>query len=147
MELPFNFVAKTTAKAAQVMANFNALKNAVTTIENTLTTGVTKVAAGVIGKTQLAAGHQQIQNTGTFTSEIPAGGLYSFGALIPHSLGEVPTHVDGTIHAPVEYALTFELRIQNWDATNFFCNVHASSAVPGVFPLVLGVTWQAIGQP
>jgi hypothetical protein len=165
MELPYNFVAKTTAKAAQVMANFNALKNAVTTIEDTLSTGVTKIAAGAVGtaqiaagavaaaqiaagavgKAQLAAGFNQKRSAGNSAAEIPPGGLYSFLTAVAHGLGETPTVVNLTTSAPHEYALTFEPRLIAKDPTFFWYDVHCSSGIPGGGNFVCGVGWEAIG--
>lgn len=147
MELPFNFVPKTIIKSAQAMANFNALKNAVTTIENTLVAGVPKVAAAVVGKTQLAAGFNQKRTTGNFNVEIPAGGIWSGAATFAHGLGEVPTQVNFTVHAPLEYGITFAFHVSAWDGANVTGNLHASTAIPGVAPATFGITWEAIGQP
>lgn len=139
MELPFNFAPKTTAKAAQVMANFNALKNVVGAIEAVLTGGV--------GKTQLAPGFKQKRVTGTFNAQLNAGDNHSAQGLVAHGLGEIPAHIDGTVWLATGYDVNLEFRVQEADGVNFLYNVHASTAIPGepgTF-IIVKVTWEAVG--
>jgi hypothetical protein len=131
MELPFNFVAKTTAKAAQVMANFNTLRNAVTAIETTLSTGVPKVAAGVINRAQMAAGYDHRLGIVNGPVAIAAGSQASAVITWAHGLGEGATSASGSVEIAENYAIAFDVHIIALDATNVSFQLMGSTPVPG----------------
>lgn len=79
--LPYSFVAKTTAKAAQVMANLNRLKEHIEVIE-----GLETKTATFAGPTTIpaAAGATVLSNT-VFTLEVPCGAVFNFASTIANN--------------------------------------------------------------
>lgn len=135
-EFPFSLAPKTTAKAAEVMGNFNAIKTLLTTglpTENLKDAAVTaaKIAAGAIGHAQLAAGYGEKATFGSVEWGIGNGSQLGAVGTFAHGLGVAPQHVEFVFVTGAGFAITLEGRLLAWDNNNITWQAVSNSPMPG----------------
>lgn len=134
--LPYSLTAHTDAKAAEVMADFNKLLTLVNgnlDAANLAAGAVTteKLATGAVTKEKLATGFSRKQTVGNTGFVIGNGFSYSAQFVVAHGLAEVPSHFSAPISSVLNWTISMDCRVIAWDATYVYCQVIASSNMPG----------------
>jgi len=82
---------------------------------------------------QLASGYNVKHTFGSVGCSIPNGSQLGAVGEFAHGLGVTPSHVEFIFSSGANYAIVFEGRLINWDATNVAWQMVASTPVPGEF--------------